>query len=241
MDRPQAPRSLSADVRADLLSTVALFDRLDPAFRRAIAVTMTETRHEDGEILFVQGDYGRDIIVIVSGSIRISLAASDGREIVINDAAHGAILGEIALADGGPRSATGTAVGHTHLLRLSRESFERHLKTEELKDALIGLLCNRLRDTMSLVETVALYNLEARVARLLTYLAQAYGRFDGNTCTIQRPFSQTQLALMVNGSRSKVSTLLNEWKTRGLISTSNRRFVLHNADEIRTLGQLDID
>ena len=240
MNKPSPTRSLSADVRADLLSRVALFDRLDPSLRRAIAVTMTETRHEDGEILFVHGDPGRDLIVIVSGSIRISLAAADGREIVINDASHGAILGEIALADGGRRSATGTAVGPTHLLRLSRESFERFLQTDGLKEALIGLLCSRLRDTMSLVETVALYNLEARLARLLTYLAASYGRPEGRVLIIQRPFSQTQLALMVNGSRSKVSTLLNEWKTDGLVSMSNRRLVLHDLDRIRHLGELDI-
>ena len=78
----------------------------------------TEVRFSAGKVMAAQGKSGHELVVIVSGTARVSI---DGRDIAT--LSEGECFGEIALIDGGPRSATVTAetdvvaevIGHREL------------------------------------------------------------------------------------------------------------------------------
>ena len=61
-----------------------------------------------GDILYLQGDEGDRLYLIVSGTVRISASSADGRELNLNSLGPGEVMGEIALLDGGRRTATAT-------------------------------------------------------------------------------------------------------------------------------------
>ncbi|MEI9900169.1 MAG: cyclic nucleotide-binding domain-containing protein [Hyphomicrobium sp.] len=81
---------------------------------------MREVAFEPSQVIFTRGDAGREIYLVVSGRVRISVLTAEGRELSFAHAEPGAIFGEIAMLDGGPRSADATAVNKVSALCLSK-------------------------------------------------------------------------------------------------------------------------
>jgi len=89
-----------------------------------IAVGSLQTTRAN-ETVLRQGDDGDSLIIILEGVIRISMVTPNGREIILDYAEPGAVLGEIAVLDGEPRTASCIAMwAGGRLLRLSRAAFE---------------------------------------------------------------------------------------------------------------------
>lgn len=104
-----------------------------------------------GQRLFSQGDAGDAAFIIQSGSIEV-FAESGGEEIAITTMGSGEVLGELALLDGSPRSASARACEATSLMRLDRTEFDflrRNLRPAayQVIRAISQTLCERIRDT----------------------------------------------------------------------------------------------
>jgi CRP-like cAMP-binding protein len=110
--------------KLEVLRQVPLFADLDERSLQAIAVLAREERHAAGDILMLQGEPGDAFYVLVEGTVRIE---RDGRP--IRSIATGGFLGEIALVERRPRSATATAVSDVTALVLRQHEFDRLLET----------------------------------------------------------------------------------------------------------------
>ncbi len=78
-----------------------------------------------GEVLFEQGDPGDCMYVLKSGMLGIRVRHEDGRETVIDQLAPGALVGEMALLSGQPRTATVFAIVDAGLIRLTHETVDQ--------------------------------------------------------------------------------------------------------------------
>jgi EAL domain-containing protein (putative c-di-GMP-specific phosphodiesterase class I) len=81
---------------------------------------------EPGQTLFREGDAPTTAFLIEQGTLRIS-AERDGASMVLNDLGAGALVGEMAVLDGSPRSATATALDHCVLTPVNRDQFAERL------------------------------------------------------------------------------------------------------------------
>ena len=77
----------------------------------------------EGGFALIQGDPGTGMMLVVAGQVRISVFAPDGREVVLSIIRPGQVFGEMALLDGGERSANATALGECELLAIDRRDF----------------------------------------------------------------------------------------------------------------------
>jgi CRP/FNR family cyclic AMP-dependent transcriptional regulator len=110
------------------LIAIPLFARLRPDEAAAL-VRLLETRTlAPNEPLFWIGDAGHDFWVIQKGRVRLTYPNNSGQEMTLATLGHGDFLGEIALLDGGPRTATARAVDHTTALVLSRDHFHQFIE-----------------------------------------------------------------------------------------------------------------
>jgi len=225
--------------RVDVLGKAEVFEWLDEADRAAVAFAMAERTYNAGEMLFQQGDPGDYLLVIVDGGINITLSSEDGREVMLNRANPGDLIGEMALVDDLPRSANAVARTRTRVLCLDRRAFDMLRETTKLSDALLRFLCGRLRKTMDFAESVALYNLEARLARLLLYLATRHGRSVGSGTLIDRKLPQGHLGQMINAARPNVNMQIQAWRRQGFIDILEGCILITDSDAIRTRAQLD--
>ena len=139
-----------------------------PPEREAIAARLVSRRFADGEMIFMRGDPGSTLMILVEGRVRIGVNTSDGREMLLTIMEPGQLFGEMSLLDGQARSADATAMGETLVLVLERADFLATLRQfPEAALRLCAMLSERLRRSTDQVEGVTLHPVNVRLARLL--------------------------------------------------------------------------
>jgi CRP/FNR family transcriptional regulator, cyclic AMP receptor protein len=124
-----------------LLKSVSLFQDI-PAEKLARVAAIAEERNVPaGTLILREGDVGESLYVVVSGSVRIH---SEDRELTVFH--RGDCLGEMALLDSAPRSASATALEETVLLEIDQINFYQVMETyPEIMKEVVRLLTRRLR------------------------------------------------------------------------------------------------
>ena len=130
------------DDRLELLQRVPLFAGLAPEDLRRLAAKVEEIDVKPDTVLTHEGRQEGYFFVIESGTVRIE---RDGR--TVNTMSDGEFLGEIALLDGGPRTATATTVTPCRLLKLGYPQFQELFDREPgIRAAILEDLARRLRE-----------------------------------------------------------------------------------------------
>jgi CRP-like cAMP-binding protein len=185
---------------------------------------------ERGQTLFAEGDEGDGCYVVLSGALKATVVAADGHERMLAVFSAGMIVGELALADQQPRSATVSAIARSRLAYISREAFFRYGDAHpELYRHALQVLARRLRGTS---ETVVLQDhgtIECRVARALLSLSDSLGETadDGRRIISQR-VTQSDIAAMAGVARENASRVLNKWMRQKLLSRRDGMYCIEN-------------
>lgn len=167
-----------------------------------------------GKALLEQGDEGDFLLILLEGQVRITVYTSNGREIVLDYAGAGSVLGEIALLDGGPRTASVIAMEPVRYLTLSRRVFERVIAdNHHIALRLMRELAQRLRRANQTIENDRAYAAAPRLARFLLRLLVNNGEGDPVIA-----LSQTELAMFAGISRENINRQLNLWSQAGLVA-----------------------
>ncbi|UJW87198.1 Crp/Fnr family transcriptional regulator [Devosia sp. SL43] len=185
--------------------------------------TIAMARHwTASESIFQRGDDGDYLVVVTEGRIKLSLLTAAGRELTLRYAEAGDIMGELSLLDGAPRSADATAATDTTGLILMRGDFERlQARFPQTATSLIRYLSQRLRDTTDQLESIALFEIEARLARfLLLSIRQYFGDDAPSMPQLRLDLSQTELAGVLGASRPKVNRAIVALEDLGAITRS---------------------
>jgi CRP/FNR family transcriptional regulator/CRP/FNR family cyclic AMP-dependent transcriptional regulator len=180
------------------------------------------------EVIFHQGDPGDALHVITSGSVKIVLPSPEGEEAIIATLRSGDFFGELSLLDGESRSATAVAVEAAETLSLPRNVFRELLDAHpELRDALFSALTGLLRRLTHHVEELHFLDLAGRLAARLAQLArQAQPRADSGPVELDWPYTQSDLAAMIGGTRQSVNRLLADLIADGLVQLEHERLVI---------------
>ncbi|MEM1371001.1 MAG: Crp/Fnr family transcriptional regulator [Pseudomonadota bacterium] len=208
-----APPSLT-----DLVAQATLFASVGEDAGRAIAAEMREAKYGAGQTIFSRGDDGRDVYLVMEGRVRLSVLTAEGRELSFAHAERGALFGEIAMLDGGPRTADATAATKVVAGTLSRTAFARLAERfPAIQGAMVGFLCQRIREADQQLEAIALCPIEVRLARF--FLANARAVDADAEAQVRVPFkmSQTELAMLIGASRPKVNTALSLLEANGAL------------------------
>jgi len=191
-----------------LLAAAPFFDRLAPEHRADLLAAMELTTFAAGEVIFARGDPAKTLYVVVSGSVRLSVLSEDGGELTLLHAGPGSMFGEIGCFDGGDRTTDATALSAAQALALRRRDLTEEMRgNPDIAFAAMAFLGERLRATNDRLEAIALYSVEARLARFL--LAQLRATPAGAAEARPRlhlAMSQTEISLIIAASRPKVST-----------------------------------
>lgn len=139
----------------ETLAHVDLFSGLDKKELRVIANSCQERKFPAGSVLMQQGDTGAGLFVITSGHVKITQAVDPDRaEENLGTAGPGDVLGEMALLDDLPRSATVTATEDVTTLILPIWDFRSSLRSNpDIAVKLLATLSHRLRKAESHVHS----------------------------------------------------------------------------------------
>jgi len=230
------PVRLDRDARRAALLSSPLFEAMKPDELDEVLKLSSERRVPRGASLFQKGDAGSSMMAVLTGRVRVSSVSAEGKEITLNVIDPGEVFGEIALLDGKPRSADCSAIEETTLLVLERRHFLPFLRrNEDLYLRLLAVLCEKLRRTSMALEELALFDLPARLARVLLKLAADYGRPVGKDIRIGVKMSQRELSNLVASSRESVNKQLRVWRDDGVVDLDGGYLILLRPDELRVL------
>jgi len=171
------------------------------------------------QVLFLADDAGDGCYRVETGLLKVSMMSASGAERILAILGPGAIVGELAVLDGLPRSASVFALRDSDLLFVSRAEFDACAqKYPDLYQQLVKVLASRLRETNDAIAAESFLSLRGRVAVIFLELAEHFGESVGEgRIMIRQKFGQSDLAAMAGIVRENVSRILADWKRRKLI------------------------
>jgi len=215
------------------LAGAPLFAGLPAAVLEVFAERSADRTYARGEVVFLRGQPGTAMYLVVSGLLKVYDSSADGTELVLATVPPGATVGELALADGGPRSASVAALHPSRLLAVSRDAFRSAVRTEGLlAERLLTYVAAHLRRLTDFAADLVFLDLPNRVAELLTRLAADGGR-PVRPGLVLPELTQTELAAMVGASRQSTNAVLRGFAQAGWIELDGRRIRVLAPDRLR--------
>lgn len=211
------------------LAKAELMAALSDATRARLAKQGQPCTVEPGKLLFAKGDKGDALYVLLEGEVEVRTSTEAGKDVRLASLTPPAVIGEMAVLDGGTRSADICAIRRSRFLRIHRDHALAALESEPkalLK--LIAELSRRLRHADSALEDAHTLDLGGRLAQRLLEEAG-----DGVVVTL----TQTEIARRIGASREKVNRKLHEWVDEGWINMGRAGIKLVSRDRLKALIQ----
>jgi len=225
-----------------LLGSIPLFAGLSSE-QLAKVEGLAEVRQYAGRAVVVnQGEPARALFAIVRGRLKVASCGPDGRDTVLGIMAEGEVFGEVALLDGGVRSATCTAIEPCELLVIERAQFLELLEeSPAIAVKLLDVLAKRLRRLSQRSEDAAFLDVPSRLARSLLDLASRFGeggRAPSKEIRISLKLSQQELGDLVGATRESVNKHLSDWTRQGFVRLQGGRMVISDIDSVRRIARV---
>lgn len=219
-----------------------IFEEFTPALIEDMRGLAQRRKWTAGAVIFQRGDPGDYMMLVASGRIKLSLITPQGRELTLRHMEEGGLLGEMAVIDGEPRSADATASVATEGYVISKSDFSAFLaKNPAAMQAVMRFLCRRLRETNEQLETLALYDLDSRVARFfLLTMRQVLGEEPPEEAVLKIGLSQSEIASVVGASRPKINRAILSLEEKGAIERKGASILLRTR-KLRAVAEPDED
>ncbi|MDR3528596.1 MAG: Crp/Fnr family transcriptional regulator [Rhizomicrobium sp.] len=210
--------SEASDKKILALSRTAMFGGLSKPALAHLAKFAEWRLTAAGATIFRRGDPGTHLFVIYSGKVKFTAGAIFGRDVTLSILSAGEIFGEVAIADGGPRTADALAVDVVELLVLARRDLIPYLQQEPqaMLQMMVGLAA-RARVISENYEDAVFLALPTRLAKRLIVLSQHFG-YDtpqGRKLAIVLP--HRELANHMHVTRESINRLIQKWRRDGII------------------------
>ncbi len=219
---------------AELQGPDSIFSGLSLEDWSDIASRAVQINFAKGKELLVQGDPGDIMLILTEGTARVSMLTAGGREIVLAHAEPGAVLGEIALLDGGERTASVVATSAGSALQLGRNAMRDFAASHpDFAWSLLQQLARRLRTADQTIESDRAYASGPRLARYLKRLI----RKDSVDAEHKVELSQTELGNFAGMSREHINRQLRSWEESGIIALEQGRVRVLDADLLEDISE----
>ena len=195
----------------ETLRQVELFEHLTDEQLGLLAAQARELSFRKHAVLMTEGDVGESMYVMTSGLAKVFVSDEDGKELVLYQLGPGAVIGDIALLDDEPRSASVSTLEKSTALMIGKGAFLECLReSPEMGINIIRSLTARLRRATSGSRSLALDNVYRRLADKLQELAEPETRGEETVPALSKKYSHQELGNMIGASREMVGKIMAE-------------------------------
>ena len=189
---------------------------------RGLAASAVTRRFAKNAILINEGEPGDSLFIVLSGRVKVYASSEAGKEVVIDFHGPGECVGEMSL-DGAPRSASVATTEPTTCAIVGRAQFRAFLRDQpDFAFYLIEKLIERARRATENMKSLALFDVHARLLRLLGELA----RDEGGRLVVSDAPTQQEMAERVGASRDMIKRLLKGLVAGGYVTVGRRRITI---------------
>jgi CRP/FNR family cyclic AMP-dependent transcriptional regulator len=217
-----------------VLRRAPLFDGLDEESARALRRQMADVKLPRGGHLFLEGDPGDRLYVVLDGKIKLTRAAADGRENLLTVLGPGEMFGELSLFDPRPRTSTASAVTDATVAALAHDALRPWLlERPDVSMHMLQALAKRVRREFDVTADLVFTDVPGRVAKNLLDLAERFGEQDQDGLHVHHDLTQEELAQLVGASRETVNKALADFAARGWLQISARSVLILDIERLR--------
>lgn len=215
----------------------SLMASLGAGERSALLGVGRAVQFNDDGILVLQGESGDALYVLTGGMVKVIVAAESGMETTVAVRSRGDLIGEFAVLDGMPRTATARAVGTVGAVRIGRASF---LAFGDRYPAVLGTvtrsLVAKMRAATERHAAERTWGARERLAKVIYELAANYGESaGGGDVVIPLPLTQMELGELAGVAVSTTERVLAEFRKKGVIATGYREIAVRNMDFLENI------
>lgn len=195
------------------------------------------SQYKAGEVVVRQGEAGDRLLVLLSGLVKICLFCPNGSEIVLTYVSKGGVVGEIAVLDGGPRTACVLAAEASEVLEIDREDLLDFMAQDrQVTQSIIRTLCQRIRHANAMLEDQTTLAAAPRLARTILRLSLEQSPSGAESRVRELKVKQADLGHYARLSRESVSRQLADWAESGLLEIGRGRLVIHDLKSLEDIG-----
>lgn len=217
----------------DLLRDIALFVDLSADELTHIAERCRWIDYAAGRQIIDHLDDTTDCFLIASGSVRVIVNSSSGKEITFRDIGAGEVVGELSALDGRPRSASVVALTDARIDRLSSTDLWDILqRNPDAAAVLIRRLTALVRQMSDRVVAITALPVGPRVQAELLRLALEVGVTDNRAVILRAP-THAEIASRVAARREAVTREISRLADAGVIDRRGRNLVVSDVAALR--------
>lgn len=211
--------------RTEALRSIPLFRDLEEQDLRDIADLLIERKFLKDSTIFEENVPGDYMYLIQEGQVKVTKMSDDGREKILDFLSEGDFVGEMALVESAPRTASVKTTRPTVLLALSRHDFLSLLRgNADISLEVMRSLSRRLRETNEQIRGLLFDRVEGRTRRILSRYAKESNATHPDRLATQ-PMTHQQLADLVGTSRETITRVIKELKDSGWLIQDGKRYL----------------
>lgn len=219
-----AARSDNSFDKAEAVRKTKLFDGLSPEAVESIANRAYSRHLTAGQVLFSEHEQASVLYIVIRGRVRSIRQSTGGREQVLSWEEAGAVLALAPVFNGGLFYSTMIADTDADVLCITRNDMRAFCQEHsQVFWSVTKFFSHKIRHLAELVEMLALRNVDQRVAQYLLSTCQERGVSKENSCVVDLPVTQTELASRVGSTREVVCRALGRLEEDGLIQMTGSR------------------
>lgn len=233
---------MARPITVDLLKHAPLFARLPPPLLDDVAGASSLIARARGARIFEEGSASDSCYLLTAGRAKVVMSGPNGTEITIALLSPFALVGEISLIDGLPRSAGLVAVDDCRLIHIPGRAFQALRRHREFESLLLVHVATTLRRATDQLRAIYTFDSVERVAWSVAQMAMAKGLPTGREIAIRPKPSHRELAEMTGSSRETVSRALLRLRTMRWLRWDGSAFYMDVKAARRYTGTtLDVD
>lgn len=212
--------------------------QLSPSeLQRLLAYARVESYRARREI-YLKGDDGRGLLMVLRGSVRLGIQASDGRQLVVGVVEAGDIFGELEMFDGGDRATTASAIADCEVLVVDRRDFIPLLRENpDFALRVMAVLAGRMRRFLEQAEDALFLHRRTRLAKKLLQMVREQGQPIEGGISLPMQIRQRELGNLLGLSRESINKQLSAWHRQGILNTDGGVITLVDIEALRHLAE----
>ncbi|MCL4078937.1 Crp/Fnr family transcriptional regulator [Coriobacteriia bacterium Es71-Z0120] len=186
---------------------------------------LTYRRYSKGAHIISQDQPGTAMYLLTTGRVKVAIASSQGKELVLDYLEAPAHFGEMSIVDAEPRSADVVAMTDVEVLMLDGRDLAEAVQIQpKLAVSLIGTLSRRVRGLIGRLEDIVFHDAYHRVMRVLLNIATA--SYESVGVPVIEGFTHAEIASLAGTSRETASRAISMLAREGLVRTKGRKIVV---------------
>lgn len=193
--------------------------------------SIREVEIPDKDFLYRQGDRCADFFWIMQGIVKLSYLTLQGNTLTLALLTRGNIIGHLQdNAAGQAMEDSAQALGKVICYRIGHDDFRRLIASRaDLSWLVFESMDSRQRQVEHKLRMILTQPVEQRVVATLLELAQLFGARCTHGYSLEIFLTQQELADLVGASRSVVSTIMNDFRNRGMLDYTRDQICINDA------------